>query len=103
MIVERLTFQAKYGQGDALVGLVREFNTAMRGRGMRTAPRVYVDRTGPMFTVIWDAEHQDMNAYLAESANQEAMYGDAVFQAWFAKMIPLVERGERQILQTIDL
>lgn len=103
MIVERLTFQAKYGQGDALVSLVREFNKIAAKTGQPTVPRVYVDRTGPMFTVIWDSEHKDINAYAAGASTESSMYGDSEFQAWFAKMMPLVERGERQLLETIDL
>ncbi|MBA4181892.1 MAG: hypothetical protein C0506_14980 [Anaerolinea sp.] len=103
MIVERLTFQAKYGQGDALVGLVREFNRIGASKGLPTVPRVYVDRTGPMFTVIWDSEHKDITAYAANSATETSMYSDPEFQAWFAKMMPLVERGERQLLEAIDL
>ena len=103
MIVERLTFQAKYGQGDALVGLLREFNTTAAAKGLPRIPRAYVDRTGPMFTVIWDSESADLAAYATDSANQAAMYSDPDFQAWFAKMMPLVERGERQLLETIEL
>ena len=103
MIVERLTFQAKYGQGDALVNLVREFNKIAGAKGLPTVPRVYVDRTGPMFTVIWDSEHKDINAYAADASTESSMYGDPDFQAWFATMTPLVERGERQLLETIDL
>lgn len=103
MIVERLTFQAKYGQGDALVNLVREFNRIGAAKGLPTVPRVYVDRTGPMFTVIWDSEHADIAAYATATGTETGMYSDAEFQTWFAKMIPLVERGERQLLETIDL
>ena len=103
MIVERLTFQAKYGQGDALVQLIREFNQTAGPRGIPTVPRVYVDRTGPMFTVIWDSEHADMAALAAAGEQEQSMYGDPEFQSWFAKMMPLVERGERQLLETIEL
>ena len=103
MIIERLTFQAKYGQGDALVALVREFNKTAAAKGLPTVPRVCVDRTGPMFTVIWDTESKDLAAYATGAADEAGMYGDPEFQAWFAKMVPLVERGERQLLETIDL
>ena len=103
MIVERLTFQAKYGQGDALVGLVREFNATAKAKGLPPIARVYVDRTGPMFTAVWDSEHKDLAAYAAASGAENAMYSDPEFQAWFARMIPLVERGERQLLEAINL
>lgn len=104
MIIERLTFQAKYGQGDALVGLMKEFNATALARGMGGAPtRLCVDRTGAMFTVIMDSEFADMQAVAAAEGENQAMYGDPEFQAWFAKMVPLVERGERQLLESVDL
>ena len=103
MIIERLTFQAKYGQGDALIALVREFNKTAGAKGLPTIARVYVDRTGPMFRVIWDSESKDLAAYAASAGAEAGMYADPEFQAWFAKMVPLVERGERQLLETVEL
>jgi hypothetical protein len=56
-----------------------------------------------MFTVIMDTEYTDMQAVAAADAENQQMYGDPEFQSWFAKMVPLVERGERQLLETVDL
>ena len=103
MLIERLTFQAKYGQGDALVALIREMNTISAAKGLPTMQRVCVDRTGRMFTVIMDSESKDLAAYAVSAADESGMYSDPEFQAWFAKMVPLVERGERQLLESVDL
>ncbi len=103
MIIERFSFQAKYGQGDALIELVREFNKTATAQGLPAISKVYVDRTGPMFSVSWDEEHNDMNALAQMDGRAGEMFSNPEFQAWFAKMTPLVERGERQLLQTIEL
>ena len=52
MIVERTTFYAKYGQGDALVNVLREFANGVGKPYINSAPRIFVDATGEMFRVI---------------------------------------------------
>lgn len=101
MIIERLTFHTKYGQGDALLALLRESGSFLPSTQPRQ--RAYTDVTGPMFTVWWDFEYESLEALTAGRAEYEKMYQDPQFQEWFAKMQPLVERGERQILQVVDL
>ena len=56
MLRARQVFQAKYGHGDAMVGLFQEFNTRMQEEG-GDAPhfRILTDATGPFFTVITES------------------------------------------------
>ena len=94
MIVERLTFRAKYGHGDELVALMKQ------APGGSTGPmtgRLYTDLTGPMFTVQMEIEYPDLAGYAAANANLEQDYGTPEFQQWFAKMVAVTERGERQL------
>ena len=62
MITERLTFRAKYGQGDALVGLMKESLAIMPSDGILGA-RIYTDHTGPMFSGGSELDHADIGAY----------------------------------------
>lgn len=101
MIIERLTFQAKYGQGDALLDVLRA-GTKMAS-STETRQRVATDVTGTMFTVVWDFEYESMERLMASRAEDEKMYQGAEFKEWFATMQPLVERGERQILEVVEL
>jgi len=103
MIVERSTFYAKYGQGDALVELIREFVNGVGKPYTKGTPRVFVDATGAMFRVIWDWEYADLNELATIVAARNAAFSQPAVQAWFAKMQPLVERGERELLQTVAL
>lgn len=95
MIVERLTFQAKYGRGDELVALLKE---APQGDNVPFKGRLYTDLTGPMFTVQFEVEYADMAELAAADAEQRKEFGTSEFQEWFARMVEVTERGERQLL-----
>jgi len=98
MIVERLTFQAKYGQGDGLVELFREWAKGIGRELGLTGARLYTDVTGTMFTVSVEQEFPDMQAYTRFTEEARKRYGSPEFASWFARMQPLAERGERQLL-----
>jgi hypothetical protein len=99
MITERLSFQARYGQGDALAALFLEQRDRLRTPEV-LAQRIYTDATGPMFTVQVEQDFADMASYTMASEAMRADYAEPWFQDWFARMMPLVERGERQVFNT---
>lgn len=103
MIVERITFQAKYGQGDALVDLFREWGKKFAARTGATAARVYTDATGAMFTVQADQEYPDMAAYAAATATRSEVFGTPEFAELFSRMQAVTERGERQLLNAEEI
>lgn len=98
MIVERLVFHAKYGKGDELVAIGKEADKLFAGAGMPPA-RILTDYTGTMFRMIIETEYPDVATWarLDEKAMQAPGFG-----AWFARMQPLVERGERELLRVVD-
>ncbi len=98
MIVERLTFKAQYGQGDALAALFKEFmETHGKALGV-TSGRMYTDLTGPMFTLQLEMEFEDLTSYAAFMAADQQLYTTQEFQDWFGKTVSLTKSGERQIL-----
>jgi len=102
VIVNRQTFYAKFGQGDALVALIRELIASPEGKSMGIAANhVYTDVTGSMFTVIWDEEHANIEAYADAQKKLEAFFGTETFRKFFARMTDLVERGERSLLTKV--
>jgi hypothetical protein len=103
MIIQRLTFQTKYGQGDALVGLIRQSIKDLGNQMGVDEHRVYTDLTGPMFTVIWDQSLADMRAVADMQERMLSFYQTPEFQRFFEQMQPLVEHGERQLLTQVDL
>jgi quinol monooxygenase YgiN len=103
MITERLSFRAKYGQGDTLAALVRENVQTMPPPAGVVGVRLYTDFTGPMFTVVFEIDHADMDAYMKDTQAQAAEFGLKEFQEWFAKMVACTEVGERQLFNSEKL
>ena len=99
MITERLTFRAKYGEGDALVALMKESFDIMPVADILGA-RIYTDHTGPMFTVAMEIDHADIAAYAKSSMTDSADFGTPEFQKFFAKMVAVTEGGERQLFNS---
>jgi hypothetical protein len=93
MLVARQVFQAKYGRGDELVVLFQEFNAQMREAGEgQPSFRMLTDASGPFFTVVTEIEVEDFAAW--ERLFAEAMARPRM-EAWFGRMLPLVESGRR--------
>ncbi len=97
MITERLTFRAKYGHGDELVALFKEWHNTMARDLGAAGHRIYTDATGPMFTVAVETDFADMAAYGAYTAKAGQVYGEPRFADWFGRMQQVTEHGERQI------
>lgn len=97
MLVERLTFQAKYGHGDTLVALFEEWIAGPGAMIGVTKGRIYTDATGPMFTIQVETEFADLNAYAAYQSKSAEMYATSDFADWFGRMQAVTEKGERQL------
>ena len=98
MLTERMLFRAKYGHGDELVGLFKEFYAKMAAQTGMSGARIYTDATGPMFSVVLESDYADLGAYAKSSANDQAMFADPDFQRWFGRMQEITEGGEKQLL-----
>lgn len=93
MIVVRDTFQAKYGQGDALVAHFQAFPVEVPFK-----LRILTDASGVFFTVITEYEVEsfaDWEAFLPTTFTHPA------FPEWFAKQAALVESGRRDFFHVI--
>lgn len=97
MITERLTFEAKYGHGDELAQLFREWVGSHKDE-MGGGGRIYTDVTGAMFRVILEADFEDMEAYARFLKAESGQFGTAEFAAWFKKMEAVTKHGERELL-----
>jgi hypothetical protein len=102
VITERLTFQAKYGHGDELVALFKESMATFQSMGA-TGGRLYTDLTGTMFTVITELDYPSMDEWARIWGASNAEYGSSEFQEWFARMMAVTERGDRQLLNMEQL
>jgi hypothetical protein len=96
MIVVRNVFQAKYGNGDELVELLKEY-AAMWTSGRNA--RILTDLSGPFFTVIGEVKYDSLSAWEADSRE---IFSDARFAAWFERTVPLVESGRREFYNLVE-
>ena len=69
MIVFRLTHKVKPGCTQAVVDLLKEYREKRLNQD-RTA-RIYHDRLGPRYTVIWENEYENFAAYANHMAAAE--------------------------------
>src|SRR5690349_8847642 len=84
VIVERLTFRGKFGQGEAVVAAFKRFNVEIAPQHGFPAARIMVDTTGSMFTVAVEQSYADLAKLAAQRVREEELYGTDLFREWFA-------------------
>ena len=100
MVVARQVFRAKYGRGDELVALFKEFNQRMQEDGGPVPRfRLLTDLSGPFFTVVSEVEVESLAAW--EGRFREAMDRPWMGE-WFGRMMPLVESGSREFYTVVE-
>lgn len=97
MILVRQTFQAKYGRGDDLVALFREFHQNADVPNRDTA-RILTDASGPFFQVI--TEYTVENFAEWETAFARLMAGPQMAD-WFGRMMEVTESGSRDFYNIV--
>ena len=100
MILVQQVFQAKYGHGDALVELFKEFRQRLPGDANF---RIMTDASGPFFTVVTHFEVPSLAAWEERfRATPDSPDDAAWFQEWFQRMMPLVDSGRRDFYTIVE-
>lgn len=100
MILVHQVFQAKYGRGDELVQLFKEFSQRQRAEGQSwMGMRLLTDASGPFFTVVTQYEVESLGAWeqLFKQSMSQSWLGE-----WFGRMMPLVESGRREFYNIVE-
>lgn len=92
MIVQRLVFQAKYGQANEMVALLKRANDIFQKSGYAPG-RIYTDISGEMFNIAWETEFTDLATW---DQARSAIFSAPEFGSWFTEMQALVESGHRE-------
>jgi hypothetical protein len=100
MLLVRQVFRAKYGRGDELVALFKEFNTRMQAEeGNLPQFRILTDASGTFFTVVTEVE-------VANFAEWEGRFSESMGRSWmgewFGRMMPLVDSGSREFYNIVE-
>jgi hypothetical protein len=101
MIVERLVFHAKFGQGDDVAKAFAEWRD-VHGPRFGLSARVMIDVTGPMFTVVLETDYRDLSHVAQVQADLEKEFARPEFGAWFQKWSSLTESGTRELYRVVD-
>ncbi|MFN8585483.1 MAG: hypothetical protein U0446_09220 [Dehalococcoidia bacterium] len=98
MLVVRQTFRAKYGRGDELVELFREFH---RNAGVpnRESARILTDASGAFFQVITEYTVENLAEWETSFAK---LMAEPATGEWFMRMTEVVEGGSREFYHLVD-
>ena len=101
MIIERLVFRAKFGQGDTIIAAVRDWKERI-GASFGAPIRLLVDVTGPLFTVVVEIEYRDLAHFDELQRREQELYGSADFEEWFARWEAVTESGTRELFRVLE-
>jgi glucose uptake protein GlcU len=101
VIIERLVFRAKFGQGDSVVAAFTEWRDRHAAR-LGVPVRVLVDVTGAMFTVVAENEYRDLAHVAQVQTALEQEFQSSEFQQWFSKWSALTETGSRELYRVVE-
>jgi hypothetical protein len=101
MIIERLVFRARFGQGDTIVKSFRDWQSRLAA-DFGTPIRILVDVTGPQFTVVVEIEYRDLAHFDELQRREQEMYGGTDFETWFAEWAAVTESGVRELYRVVE-
>jgi hypothetical protein len=102
MVVERLVWKARFGQGDAVVAAFKEFGKTHGPAIGAPIKRLLVDAAGPMFVVVAESEFADLSELAQVQERLQTFYAVPEFQAWFGTWCNAVESGSRELFYRVD-
>lgn len=100
MIVVRNVFRLKFGKSREAVALWKDGH-ALAGRlGFATGSmRLLTDLVAPFYTLVVEHGFESLADYERQT---RALMGNQQWKDWYAKVVPLIESGEREIFTLID-
>jgi hypothetical protein len=99
MIVVRDIFQIKFGQSKEAMALWREGAGLLKSSGFPVDVRLLTDMVGsPFYTVILESTYKSISDW---EKSHGAAKDNAPWKAVYAKIIPLIETGRREILSVV--
>ena len=98
MMLVRQVFQAKYGHGDELVELFKEFHRTADIPN-RDSARILTDASGPFFTVITEYQVESLAAW---EENFKRLMAAPGMGEWFGRMTAVTESGSRDFYNIVS-
>lgn len=98
MILVRQVFQAKYGRGDELVALFKEFHANAEVPN-RDKARIMTDAAGQFFTVVTEYQVESLGAWEQAFGRLMSM---PQMESWFGRMMDVTEGGRREFYNIVE-
>ena len=97
MIVVRNVFRLKFGKAREAQEAMNHILEISRPLGF-TESRILTDVTGPFYTLV----HEMTFPSLADLERAQGNMGDPAWKDAYAKFVPLVESGHREIFRVVE-
>jgi predicted LPLAT superfamily acyltransferase len=98
MIIVRNVFRLKFGKAKDALEAMRNLLVVSRRLGMPEPGRVMTDVTGPFYTLV----HELTFASLEDLERGQGNMGDPAWKDAYAKFVPHVESGYREIFRVVE-
>jgi hypothetical protein len=98
MILVRDVFQLRFGAAREAMTLWREGLEFVQRTGVARDVRLLTDLAGPYYTLVLESTYGSLAEYDREL--HEAT-DDATWRAWYARFVPLVQGGHREIFNIV--
>lgn len=98
MIVAREVFQLHFGKARDALAVVRDLRALIERRDVAQV-RFLVDYVADYYTLVMEMTVEDLAAYEKALASTMA---DAEWRKLYARLVPLVRSGRREIFRTVD-
>ena len=98
MIVVRNVFRLKFGKAREAQEAMKELNAINSRLGHGQGVRILTDMTGPFYTMVLELSFASLSDMEKSS---QAIMSDAGWKAAYAKLVPLVDSGDREIFNVV--
>lgn len=98
MILVRNIFRLKFGKAKEGKALLKEALPLLKKEGAADV-RLLTDLTGPFYTLVLENTYRSLADF--ESSVSSRMGGQE-FEAWYQKVVPLVDSGSREIFTIVE-
>jgi hypothetical protein len=98
MIVVRDVFQLHFGKAREAIALAKEGKELERRAGYGVS-RILSDVVGDYYTLVMESDFENLAQH--EEALRAASQ-DQAWREWYAKFVPLVRSGRREIFRVVE-
>jgi hypothetical protein len=98
MIVVRNVFRLKFGKAREAQDVMKELSSINTRLGYGQGMRLLTDMTGPFYTMVLELSFASLSEL---EKSTQAIMADASWKSSYAKMVPLVDSGYREIFNVV--